>query len=1008
MNPAECKRLIEVDLPIRVISKEARREKSIRHGHISTLHLWWARRPLAACRAVVLAALWPDPADPNCPDRFRTKARDLLRERWAERDLTDPLALRKALFDFIAEFSNWDLASKELHVRISRALVREAHEALGGEPDTAPMVLDPFAGGGAIPLEALRVGAEAIASDLNPVAVMLNKVQLEYIPRYGKRLAAAVRKWGAWVKAEAEKELARFYPTDDDGNVPIAYLWARTIRCEGPGCGVEVPLLRSTWLSRTRSGKKSIALEFVPGSKPLALRLSEKHKGEAPGTAQGGHVTCPACRHTTRNPAVRAQLVAKHGGADGGRLFCVVTVHPDRGGRVYRLPRAADLDAKAAADLALAERLDPDADGSLADFIPDETIPQEKVWKNNPVRVHLYGMTRWSDLFNRRQLLALATLSRIVASNAGHYDENDPSFDAAIRCCLASAIDRSVDKWASLNRWNAIGEKIENVFGRQALSFLWDYAEGNPFSDSTGNWTSAIEWVAQVCDVDGFPTPGRAFQANAAEHPYPDDSFDAVVTDPPYYDAVPYATLSDFFYVWMRRLLAPIEPSLFREALTPKLDECVFNPVSATRDGGVKDEGYFRRTMAAAMSEARRVTKPEGIAVVVFAHKSTVGWEAQLESMIEAGWIITSSWPIDTERGARLRAMDSAALASSIHLVCRPRENADGSLRTDLVGEWRDVVQQLPARIESWLPRLAAEDIVGADAIFACLGPALEIYSRYANVVRANGKRVRLREYLEVVWAEVSRQALSTIFKGVDASAFEGDARLTAMWLWTLSAADAVEEIEGDEDDDDGPSPSASRSYVLDYDTARKIAMGLGVELGDIPDIVEVKGDVARLRSVEERETEVFQAHPRKKKDDDAQPPLAGMEDSLAMRTLPSTKVIVASSRHESGTRSPSELVLPGFESELLATESSARGRRAAGMTEPKLDVTILGRLHQSMLMFHRGRTEGLRDLLVERGYGRDARLWTLAQSLAALYPKGSAEKRMVDGVMARKKALGL
>jgi adenine-specific DNA methylase len=273
------RRLIEVDLPIKRISAHARREKSIRHGHISTLHIWWARRPLAACRAVICAALWPDPADELCPAAFRDKARALMLE-WmsharqrllsaesrprfeaARKDakrFDDPEEIRRALLDFIADFANWDNSTVREYLDTSRALTQAAHEALGGAPGTRPLVVDPFAGGGSIPLEALRVGADAFASDLNPVAVLLNKVVLEYIPKYGQRLADEVRKWGEWIKQEAEKELAEFYPKDPDGATPIAYLWARTIRCEGPGCGAEVPLVKTTVLDSKTVGKEGL------------------------------------------------------------------------------------------------------------------------------------------------------------------------------------------------------------------------------------------------------------------------------------------------------------------------------------------------------------------------------------------------------------------------------------------------------------------------------------------------------------------------------------------------------------------------------------------------------------------------------------------------------------------------------------------------------------------------------------------------------------------------------
>src|SRR5216683_7399183 len=314
------KRLIEVDLPIKRISAHARREKSIRHGHISTLHIWWARRPLAACRAVICAALWPDPADPLCPETFRQAARLSMR-LWSGENLgkvsqesyprfiavqknpellNDNEELRSSLLDFIADFANWDNSTVREYLDTSRTLTQAAHEALGGEPGTRPLVVDPFAGGGSIPLEALRVGADAFASDLNPVAVLLNKVVLEYIPKYGQKLADEVRKWGRWIKEQAEKELAEFYPKDPDGATPIAYLWARTIRCEGVGCGAEVPLMRSLWLAK--KANRSVAMRLVPDKykKWVDFEIIEHAttRSADEGTVRRGSAMCPVCGYT--------------------------------------------------------------------------------------------------------------------------------------------------------------------------------------------------------------------------------------------------------------------------------------------------------------------------------------------------------------------------------------------------------------------------------------------------------------------------------------------------------------------------------------------------------------------------------------------------------------------------------------------------------------------------------------------------------------------------------------
>src|SRR4051812_829456 len=325
------KRLIEVDLPIKRISAHARYEKSIRHGHISTLHLWWARRPLAACRAVILGALWPDPADPLCPPRFLEEARKLLEATLGgqttvnvpKRDYAAPMNVRAGLLDFIAEFANWDNSTNKDYLNFSRHLVQVAHESLGGAPGTRPLVVDPFAGGGSIPLEALRVGADAFAFDLNPVAILLNKVALEYIPKYGQRLSEEVRKWSEWIKREAEKEMSRFYPKDEDGSTPIAYLWARTIQCEGPGCGAEVPLMRSLWLAK--KANRSVALRLLPNLKLRRIEFEivegAKSQDVAEATVRRGSASCPVCGFTTPVASVRRQLTARHGGTDDARLL---------------------------------------------------------------------------------------------------------------------------------------------------------------------------------------------------------------------------------------------------------------------------------------------------------------------------------------------------------------------------------------------------------------------------------------------------------------------------------------------------------------------------------------------------------------------------------------------------------------------------------------------------------------------------------------------------------------
>jgi len=951
------KRLIEVDLPIKKISAHARREKSIRHGHISTLHIWWARRPLAACRAVLCASLWPDPAPgPNdlpCPQTFVGDARRIMHEFWdpmdlGGRDLDDPPELRSALLDFIADFANWDHSTDERYLEAARALTQSAHESLGGVPDTRPLVIDPFAGGGAIPLEALRVGADAFASDLNPVAVLLNKVVLEYIPRYGQTLADEVRRWGTWIKEEAKRELAEFYPTDPDGATPIAYLWARTITCEGPGCGAEVPLMRSMWLAKKKN--RQVALKMVPGAQRVEFEIVENVAAEdvSDGTVRRGSATCPVCGYTTPVASVRKQLKPRRGGAADARLFAVVTTRPGKKGRFYRLPTERDIEAvqKAADEL---EKRKAEHVGLLS-LVPDELLPPQGTLG---FRVQLYGMKEWGDLFTPRQALALTSLGRLV-QEAGEKvaEEQENGLTVAVQTCLAMAVDKQADSDSSLCSWRPTSQDIGHTFGRQALPMMWDFVEGNILSGATRDWLNAVEGgLKALKSLDDNIDLGHAEAQSAIAHPLPDEFAQCFFTDPPYYDAVPYADLSDFFYVWLKRTLPSSISAQFTDPLAPKDDECIVDEIKG------KDRAYFESTMTQALAEGRRVLAPDGIGVVVFANKSTSGWEAMLQAMIDAGWIITASWPIDTEMGTRLRAMNSAALASSIHLVCRPRENPDGTL-TESVGDWRDVLAELPPRIHDWLPRLAEEGVVGADAIFSCLGPALEIFSRYSHVEKASGEVVPLKEYLEEVWAAVSREALMMLFEGADATGFEEDARLTAMWLWTLSTGTK------------GGNGGTSKGFVLEYDAARKIAQGLGAHLESLPNVVEVKGNQARILPVDERARYLFDGVP------------------------------VQTGRRKKKKESQTKLWGTGVEAEPKEGEG-------AGPSVPSPGATALDRLHQSMLLFADGRSDALRRFIVEE-VGQDQNLWKLAQSLSALYPKECDEKRWIDGVLARKKSLNL
>ena len=1089
------KRLIEVDLPIARISAHARREKSIRHGHISTLHIWWARRPLAACRAVICASLWPDPADELCPKTFREAAVVILndfarrvnsariseeskklketlseesRGRWeamASGTLTfdpaepaDMAILRMALLDFIADFANWDNSTVPAYLETARRLTGVAHASLSEAPFRLPssfaklsahlaketkakaegskvvfggvgewmdaldkqlaelprpLVVDPFAGGGSIPLEALRVGADAFASDLNPIPVLLNKVVLEYIPKYGQRLADEVRKWGAWIKTEAEKELAEFYPKDPDGATPIAYLWARTICCEGPACGAEVPLIRSLWLAKRTIG--SVAMQMTANIKKkrvdVQIIVNEDgtwHADGAPersiakpsfdGTLKRGSATCPCCGYTTPVTSVRTQLKTRRGGAHDAKLLAVVLTRSNQKGRFYRLPSSQD---KKAVELAAEhiQKLVASHQTQLSP-VPDEIISPNELRR---ISVPIYGITTWGDMFSPRQSLALATLSRLVQEagrhfhaqeNAGHLVNATSRSTAmsglveAVLTCLALAVTKHADANCANCTWRPTSLDIGHLFGRQAIGMVWDFAEVNPTSGSTRDFWNGVEGVLKALESTDskFTNVGHVEQSSATGHPLPTDSVDAFITDPPYYDAVPYAYLSDFFYVWLRRILGDTHTSMFREDCSPKAAEIVVDRSHALSKSN-KGIEFYERELQKAFEEGRRVLRPSGIGTIVFASKTTSSWEAILKAVVEGGWIITGSWPIDTEMETRVAAQGQSRLASSVHLVCRPREDSDGAM-VESVGEWRDVLGELPKRIHEWMPRLAAEGVVGADAIFACLGPALEVFSRYSRVEKANGDTATLREYLEFVWAAVSTEALSLIFKDADAAGLEPDARLTAMWLWTLGGGkdeggrmkdENGEEEAASDDEEDAPAKSAKLSgFTLEYDAARKIAQGLGVHLEQCQTLVEVKGDKARMLPVKERAESLF-----------------GKSGS-------------ATAAQSGGKAAKKKATQKSLFEEMVAEEPASNSATWGDLQGPTAGSTVLDRVHQSMILFAAGRGELLKRFLVEDGIGKDARFWKLAQSLSALYPKECEEKRWVDGVLARKKGLGL
>lgn len=979
------KRLIEVDLPIKRISAHARREKSIRHGHISTLHIWWARRPLAACRAVLCASLWPDPSDPLCPKEFIEFAQSEM-IKWSDNEHLPLLSkesvehfikvnhdkklvenknfLRILLLDFIADFANWDNSDNKKYLETTQSLTSTAHTCLNDNSINLPITADPFAGGGSIPLEAIRVGSEAFASDLNPIPVLINKLQLEIIPKYKSVLLDKLEAYGNEFKKNVSDNVREYYPKSTVDEKVYAYLWARSIKCEGPNCGIRFPLLKSTTLSKRKNNTIGLLLSINKSKINIDVVKKEKGNNFSNPTIKRGNATCPCCGYVTAVQNIRKQLTKLNGGANDSIIYAVVTTNSDSG-KNYR--------SSTENDYFLFEKAKNSFHNLPENLKIHEPLPLMSGVFNAPI----YGHSTWGSLFNNRQglLLANMVISLEELSNTILQKENDKELARSIILILSFAIDRCANSFTSLSKWNNGRELVDGLFARQAIPMLWDYGELNYFSNEDGYLENALHWIKLVIMKNPDTTTGTSLHSSADQHPLADDSVDLLATDPPYYNAVPYADLSDFFYVWLKRSLKSHYPQLFEDEESPKANEiCEMAGWDSVRYSN-KDADWFESKMKLAMLESRRILKPNGIGVVVFAHKTTTGWEAQLQAMLNAGWIFTGSWPIDTEMGNRLRASNSAALASSVHLVCRPRENEDGSLIQNQIGDWRDVQQELPKRIHEWMPRLAAEGVAGADAIFACLGPALEIFSRFSSVEKPNGDIVTLREYLEKVWAAVSQEALNMVFTGGEAQGLEEDARLTAMWLWTLTAGasdntSSVEEEDVDEEESGGSS-KLTGGFTLEYDTARKIAQGLGANLEELKALIEVKGDKARLLPVLERTNKLFgsagiQQQPVKKK--------KKVQLSLTFENI----------EPEEDSK---------FEMPELKVEQTGK--------------TVLDRLHQAMLLFSTGRTEALKRFLVEDGVGKDDRFWKLAQSLTSLYPKDTDERRWVEAVQTYKKSLG-
>lgn len=777
--PTFAKKLIEVALPLDAINKESAREKSIRHGHPSTLHLWWARRPLATARAVIFASLVDDPS--AHPEQFPDEASEN--------------AERQRLFRIIEDLVKWENVGNE---EVLEAAWSEIRKSVGNEPLT---LLDPFAGGGAIPLEAQRLGLTAIASDLNPVAVLINKAMIEIPPKFADQppvhpdapkkitgkagwkgasgLAEDVRLYGEWMKEEAFRRIGHLYPKvkipgEGEATV-IAWIWARTVKCLNPACGCEMPLASSFVLSK-KKGKEAWVEPVVEGS---TLRF-EVRNSPYPKTAESGTkfcnekgkakyatFACPVCQLGIAG----GEYIDNEAAAGKMGAIPMAIVAEGKGGRRYVSVQAEEMAELLAAVDAYYEENDVDSMAPHAEC--------RGTFGSNNAQGRRYGFSEFKDYFTKRQLTALTTFSDLVreaqeqaeadAKSAGLPDDGKgldkggygaTAYGEAVGVYLAFIVDKLVDYHSSLCSWHNSGEKIRNIFGRQAIPMVWDFAEANPFCESSGSVTNMLGWIVKcetLLPVDG---EGRALQYDVQSDNGLRDIM--ISTDPPYYDNIGYADLSDYFYVWLRKTLQFTFPKLCQTLLVPKKEELV---ATSYRFGGSKEkaQSFFESGMLQVCRNLYTYTRPDIPVTIYYAYKqsdveagdagemqsASTGWETMLSAIVQAGFTLTGTWPMRTEMSSRAVAQGTNALASSIVLVCRKRPADAPSCSR------REFLISLKRELPEALHNLIAANIAPVDLAQAAIGPGMGVFSKYAQVLEANGQPMSVRAALQLINQEV-------------------------------------------------------------------------------------------------------------------------------------------------------------------------------------------------------------------------------------------------------------
>jgi putative DNA methylase len=833
-------RLIEVALPIREISAESVRDKSLRQGHISTLHLWWARRPLAASRAVVFASLVPDPDHPECPAEFRDAVNRLLKTNvpkilhWyfdGKRQIpdNDPYrpykniedTPRNRLLTFIAKLSPQQIAfdagqtvvnargkvkepatSEKLDTRclvkwetsnpeneqgrevlnIARKLILIAN---GGKH---PVLLDPFSGGGAIPLEGMRLGAQSLANDYNPVAYLILRATCEFPQKFGKPgkrmvereeygkvkheeievdnvLAYDVEYFAKQILERSQQQIGMLYLTGKDGKPIVTYLWARTATCSNPTCRAQMPLLRSLLVCDTEH--KQVAITMTRVGKDVVFGIAKnKEIKEIAGTMveKGkGSVRCPICNQNTPVGDLRREGLE---GKLGERMIAVVVNTPQ--GKDYRPVEEVDLEA-----FEQARRIAMTVEKPSEYIVPEINAPgaPTDAGSHRSISVEIYGFKQFVSLFNPRQLVAMQTFVGQIRKTITDLEktESNGEYRKAIAAYLALWITRISQRSNSFCTWNPSGEKVQPLYGRQSIGMVWDYPEIPAFSESFGSPLSMLEVVT---DFIKHETPKFSSYipvvniGDGAHLPFPEGEIDVVVTDPPYFDSIAYADLSDFFYVWLKRSIGDLFPEAFSTPQTPKSEEAVAHK---HRHHGNREKGkqHFQRKLTECFSEAKRLVKPDSTIAIMFAHQDTDAWMALINSIFDAGLTVTATYPIDTELTTALKR-DVSALASSITVICRTRE-------VSAAVSFRDVRREIEKSVAESVHRFWGYGFRGADLIVACYGPAVGVFGHYTRVERADGTPVTVPELLDL--------ARDSALKAI-AGEFTGDPLSRLYFIW--------------------------------------------------------------------------------------------------------------------------------------------------------------------------------------------------------------------------------